>query len=41
MNRDTKYVGHFVRVPYRDYPAQFRERVLAVGIESVEVDSIR
>ena len=41
VNRDTNYVGHFVRVPYKDYPAQFQERVLDVGIESVEVDSIR
>lgn len=27
VNEDTKYVSHFLKVPYREYPVQFSEIV--------------
>ena len=40
MNEGTKYVGHFLRVPYKDYPAVF-EKALEFGSGDVEVDEMR
>jgi hypothetical protein len=42
VNEGTKYVGHFLRVPYKDYPTAF-EKALAVagGDVDVEVDEMR
>ena len=40
MNRNTKYVGYFLRVPYDDYPAAF-DKALKKMFGHKEVDEIR
>ena len=40
MNENTKYVSHFLRVPYKDYPDRFREAV-AKHRRPVEVNEMR
>ena len=40
VNEGTKYVGHFLRVPYKDYPTAF-EKALEVASGDVEVDEMR
>lgn len=40
MNEGTKYVGHFLRVPYKDYPSAF-ENALEVASGDIEVDEMR
>ena len=41
VNRDTRYVGHFLRVPYEDYPAVFNEALATALDRQVEVNDIR
>ena len=40
VNEGTKYVGHFLRVPYKDYPAAF-EKALEEATGDIEVDEMR
>ena len=40
VNEDTKYVGHFLRVPYKDYPTAF-EKDLEEASYDIEVDEMR
>ena len=40
MNKDTRYVGHFLRIPYKNYPAAF-ERALLTTTDIIEVDEMR
>ena len=37
---DTQYVGHFLRVPYQDYPSIF-ETVMARADKYIEVDEMK
>ena len=40
VNEGTKYVGHFLRVPYKNYPSAF-ENALEVASGDIEVDEMR
>ena len=42
MNVDTQYVGHFMKIPYRDYPTIF-ESALQQNEEyhKIEVDQMK
>ena len=40
VNKDTRYVGHFLRIPYKDYPTVF-EGALLTANDIVEVDELR
>lgn len=40
VNQNTSYVGHFVRVPYEDYPNLFKKAMLGVD-DTLEVDQMR
>lgn len=40
VNQNTSYVGHFVRVPYKDYPNLFKKAMLGVD-DTLEVDQMR
>ena len=41
LNVDTQYVGHFLRIPYRDYPTIFEEVLREKGDCVIEVDEMR
>lgn len=42
VNEGTKYVGHFLWVPYKDYPTAFEKALeVAGGDVDVEVDEMR
>ena len=41
MNVETQYVGHFVRIPYQDYPAIFKKKVREMVDKPIEVDRMK
>ena len=40
LNVDTQYVGHFMRIPYRDYPRVF-DKELRKTYSVIEVDEMK
>ena len=42
VNVETQYVGHFMRIPYKNYPALFKKRVEdEMGHKPIEVDRMK
>lgn len=41
LNVDTRYVEHFMRVPYRDYPSIFEAVLMRTDEDHIEVDVMK